>query len=127
MNRIFEILTLCLIVECYVTCTPRGTVFNEWMCYLMPDFSPELRQQIRSISSDAQKIIDFVVNGNDKGVTYRELSYFVDRFGSRLTGTRNLEDAIDYMVKLLNTEGHDKVYTEKANVPRWVRIDKPHS
>jgi carboxypeptidase Q len=105
----------------FISCATNGIVFDERVCDLVPEFNEQLRQQIRNISSDAQKIIDFVVNGEDRGVTYRELSYFVDRFGSRLSGSRNLEDAIDYMVQLLNTEGH-KVHTEEVAVPKWVRL-----
>ena len=122
MNTIFNLTIIVSIVLKFISCTPKGIVFDERVCDLVPEFNEQLKQQIRNISSDAQKIIDFVVNGNDTGVTYRELSYFVDRFGSRLSGTRNLEDAIDYMVELLNTEGH-KVHTEDVIVPQWVRFE----
>lgn len=100
--------------------------FNEKICDSLSQFDNHLRQQLNNISSDAKKIIDFVVNGTDKGVTYRELTQFVDQFGPRLTGTENLEKSIDYMVSLLNKEGHDKVYTEDVTVPKWVKMSKLH-
>ena len=34
------------------------------------------------------------MNGNAQNESYNRLSAFVDRFGSRLSGTENLENAI---------------------------------
>lgn len=53
-------------------------------------------------------------------MTYRELSRFVDKFGHRLTGTKALEESINYMVDVLKKETHDNVYTEDVTVPTWV-------
>ncbi|CAG2177384.1 unnamed protein product, partial [Oppiella nova] len=90
-------------------------------CDSVPEFTPELRQQIASLKGDVNKIINFVMNGGDSGVTYNELATFVDRFGPRHLGTRVLEDSIDYVVDLLNKEGHDGVRTESLPVPIWRR------
>ncbi|XP_054158509.1 uncharacterized protein LOC128956821 [Oppia nitens] len=87
----------------------------------LPHFNGKLRQQIRSLSSDIQRIIDYVVNGRDSGQTYAELAKFVDWFGPRLVGTSSLESSIDYMVDRLKRERHDKVYTENVIVPVWTR------
>lgn len=48
------------------------------------------------------------------------LANFTDKFGSRLTGSQNLENAIDYMVDALQKDGL-KAYTEPVTVPHWVR------
>ena len=94
--------------------------FDGKICETIPQFNQKLKDQIRRLSSDAHKIIESVVNGSEKGVTYRELSRFVDKFGHRLTGTKALEESINYMVDVLKKETHDNVYTEDVTVPTWV-------
>ncbi|XP_054158520.1 carboxypeptidase Q-like [Oppia nitens] len=103
--------------------TTTTTTFDPKICESLPEFNTKIRQQIANISADVQKIIDYVVNddGPDSGLTYKELEKFVDQFGSRFTGTANLESAIDYMVDRLKRERHDKVYTENVTVPVWIR------
>lgn len=49
------------------------------------------------------------------------LAEFTDKFGARLAGSQNLEDAIDYMVEKMKSAGLDNVHTENATVPHWER------
>lgn len=49
------------------------------------------------------------------------LAEFTDQFGGRLSGSQNLENAIDFMVKKLKDVGLDNVHTENATVPHWER------
>lgn len=49
------------------------------------------------------------------------LSEMVDRFGGRMSGSQNLEEAIDYMVDVMKKAGLDNVHTEDATVPHWER------
>ena len=100
--------------------TEKRDHFDEKVCENVTEFNDQLRQQLKSISTDAEKILDLVINGEDKGVTYRELAKFVDRFGPRLAGHPMLEHSIDYLVELLRKEQHETVYTEEVQVPRWV-------
>ena len=44
----------------------------------------------------------------------------MDKFGSRVSGSANLERSIDYMVDFMK-DRHLNVYTEEAAVPHWVR------
>lgn len=81
-------------------------------------FQPKIQEQI---AADVGKIINYITNGKQRGKTYQELATFVDRFGSRFTGTKNLEDSIDYILKKLQDEGHDNVHGEKVAVPKWTR------
>ena len=99
-----------------------STEFDGKICDNVIPFTKQIRDQIRNTRSDVQKIIDFVLKGPDRGVTYNELAKFVDVFGPRMSGSKALEDAIDYMVKKLNNEGHDNVHTEEAQIPIWVYI-----
>jgi len=122
MYKVFQLLFIVSVLIVFITSARvrEKRIFDERVCDFVPQFTDQIRNQIRNISTDVQKIIDFVVNGPDSGVTYNELSKFVDKFGPRLAGTQNLEDAIDYMVDLLDKEGHDNVHTEQAIVPQWV-------
>lgn len=45
----------------------------------------------------------------------------VDKFGGRMSGSQNLENAIDYMVETMKAAGLDNVHTENASVPHWER------
>ncbi|OTF78436.1 hypothetical protein BLA29_011868, partial [Euroglyphus maynei] len=82
-------------------------IFNGEGCENNHLFQTKFRPQILQLTNDVQRIIDHVMSVNESGRTYRQLAEFVDRFGSRLTGTKNLEDSIDYMMDLLRQEGHD--------------------
>ena len=73
------------------------------------------------LKDTADRIIDFTVNGKGQNQTYNRLAEFVDKFGSRLTGSQNLENAIDFMLDTLRKEGLDNVHGEAVTVPHWVR------
>lgn len=52
---------------------------------------------------------------------WSRLAYITDTFGPRFSGSQNLEDAIDEIVRMMKTDGFDTVYTEPVKVPHWVR------
>lgn len=71
------------------------------------------------------RIMTFVLNKTllhfFSSIYYFSLSEMVDKFGGRLSGSRNLENAIDYMLETLTAAGLDNVHTENASVPHWER------
>lgn len=69
-------------------------------------------------SGVSRRIIDAVMSDS---AAYNTLAYLCDTFGPRLSGSRNLEIAIDWTVKELNRERFDYVHTQPVKVPRWVR------
>lgn len=81
----------------------------------------ELVDEIGTYKPIVESIINASTNGIFKGRTWRTLAKFVDKFGSRIAGSDNLENAIDYMVDLLKKNQLDNVHTEPALVPKWVR------
>lgn len=87
-------------------------------CDLLPD---EIKKEIKSYQDTANKIMETLLSGSFKGRTYNELGYFVDKFGSRLAGTENLENAIDYMLDKMKQDGLDNVHGEEVTIPHWVR------
>lgn len=81
----------------------------------------DLINEIASYAPTVQKIIRTSVNGSFKGVTYNELARFVDKFGNRISGSQNLENAIDYMINKSIASGLDNVHGEEVKVPHWIR------
>ncbi|XP_062607867.1 carboxypeptidase Q-like [Saccostrea cucullata] len=76
---------------------------------------------IEAHNSDAERIIYHAMYGPAQNQSYNRLAEFTDTFGSRIAGSQNLENAIDYMVSKLKEDGLDNVHTEAAQVPHWVR------
>lgn len=52
---------------------------------------------------------------------YQRLAYLTDNIGNRLSGSQNLERAIDWAVTEMKKDGLDNVHPEKVMVPYWVR------
>ncbi|XP_039746052.1 carboxypeptidase Q-like [Pararge aegeria] len=81
----------------------------------------KLADEIASYDKVVKDIIDYVVRGPFKWKTYDELAKFVDLFGARPSGSKVLEESIDYMIKLTREEGIEHIVTEDVEVPHWVR------
>jgi carboxypeptidase Q len=56
---------------------------------------------------------------NDKA--YARLAHLTDHIGHRLSGSQNLERAIEWAVTEMKRDGLDNVRAEKVMVPHWVR------
>jgi carboxypeptidase Q len=52
---------------------------------------------------------------------WRRLSILTDSIGNRLSGTPELDRAIQWAVDEMKRDGLDNVHTERAMVPKWVR------
>jgi len=52
---------------------------------------------------------------------YRRLGRMADAFGGRLSGSANLERAIDWILSEMRKDGLDDVHAEPVMVPHWVR------
>ena len=50
-------------------------------------------------------------------VGFERLSYLCNRFGPRITGSTNLENAINWIVAEMQNDGFDSVTTEDVTVP----------
>lgn len=65
-----------------------------------------------------QKLIDASLVSDS---AWSRLAYITDTFGPRFSGSQNLEDSIDEIVRMMRADGFDTVYTETVKVPHWVR------
>jgi len=66
----------------------------------------------------AQRIINAALTGND---AYRKLEDLCIKIGHRLSGSPQLEKAIDWAIAEMKRDGHENVRREKVMVPHWVR------
>jgi carboxypeptidase Q len=129
---ILSLFVFCAIVSCVYYAveysSKAGTTFDgievarqrftsDDQCQLNPD----LVREIASYQPIVNRIVNATLNGVFKGRTWRTLARFVDKFGPRIAGSRNLEAAIDYMVSTLKRSHLENVHTEPVVVPHWVR------
>ena len=66
----------------------------------------------------AQRIIDAALADSS---AFARLSYLVDTFGPRFSGTPQLERAIDWVLEAMRRDGLENVRGDTVMVPRWVR------
>jgi len=100
-----------------IACNHHGPTSRGSSCGL----SPKLQREIQSYAPIANKIFSYVLTGGYKHRTWSNLATFVDKFGSRISGSENLERSIDYMLDVQKAAGLDNVHKEPAQVPKWVR------
>lgn len=98
------------------------TVFNGDSCSGNRLYQSRFKGQVDAVAGDIRKVVEHVMSAQQSGTTYEQLAYFVDKFGPRFTGTPNLENAIDYMLRWLKKEGHQNVHAENVSVPVWVSL-----
>lgn len=110
---------ICAIIVLYAAVITRCQ--DQYTCDSNTLLPRKLVQEIRSYQPVVDKIIDTLVHGDEQNVTYNELAKFVDTFGPRPSGSKSLEDSIDYMFDMLRGQGLDFVHTENANVVNWQR------
>ena len=67
---------------------------------------------------DADRLIDAALADSS---TYDRIAYLGDTFGPRLSGSQNLEDAIDWILEEMKRDGLENVRGEEVMVPHWVR------
>ena len=70
---------------------------------------------------DSQKIITAAMNDS---TAYHRLSYLCDTFGPRLSGSRNLEKALDWIISEMKADGLSRPRGERVQVPAWIRGDE---
>ena len=68
--------------------------------------------------ADVNRLIDVALRDT---VAYDRLSIMTDRFGNRISGSKSLEDAIDWILAQMKTDGLANVRGEPVMVPHWVR------
>ena len=79
----------------------------------------------QSIATDYRATADSLINAALKdSAAWNRLAKLTDTFGNRLSGSRSLENAIDWALGEMKRDGLDNVRGEPAMVPHWVRGDE---
>ena len=73
---------------------------------------------VDSYRAAAARIIGAAVTSDQ---AYTRLAYLTDHIGNRLSGSDNLNRAIEWALAEMKREGLDNVHAEKVMVPHWVR------
>ena len=68
--------------------------------------------------ADADRLIAAALRDS---TAWKRLAKLTDTFGHRMSGSQNLERAIDWVVAEMKKDGFDRVYTEPVMVTHWVR------
>ena len=69
-----------------------------------------------------QKIANDIIEASlSDSLTYSRLAYLCDTFGPRLSGSTNLENAIDWILEAMKKDGLSNVRGERVTVPTWIR------
>jgi carboxypeptidase Q len=71
------------------------------------------------LAADAAAIIALSRNTSAQG--WNRLALWVDSFGARVSGSQQLESALDFALDLMRKEGFDNVHDEAVMIPKWVR------
>ncbi|XP_027705759.1 carboxypeptidase Q isoform X2 [Vombatus ursinus] len=81
----------------------------------------QIKEEIAGYQDVAKAIVDLAVCGKAQNRSYERLALLVDTVGPRLTGSPNLEKAIQIMYQNLMDDGLKNVHLEPVKVPHWER------
>jgi carboxypeptidase Q len=74
--------------------------------------------QSAPVGDRTSDLLDLALKENQ---AYEKLQYLCDRIGNRLSGSENLNRAIDWAVETMKKDGLSNVRKQKVMVPVWVR------
>ncbi|XP_016053951.1 PREDICTED: carboxypeptidase Q [Miniopterus natalensis] len=81
----------------------------------------EIKEEIARYGDVAKAIIDLAVYGKAQNRSFERLALLVDTTGPRLSGSENLEKAIQIMYRNLKEDGLENVHLEQVKIPHWQR------
>ncbi|XP_003782607.1 carboxypeptidase Q [Otolemur garnettii] len=81
----------------------------------------EIQEEIAGYTDVAKAIINLAVYGRAQNRSYERLAHLVDTVGPRLSGSKNLEEAIQLTYQSLKDSGLENVHLEPVKVPHWER------
>ena len=123
--RLITLLALVFIVICVnafasqdPTQTQRQGGFSQASPTPTPTPLPPPTVKIDGYRAAAARIIGAALTSDR---AYSRLAHLTDHIGHRLSGSKNLERAIEWAVAEMKRDGLDNVRTEKVMVPHWVR------
>ncbi len=82
------------------------------------DVRPPAAAWLDPYAADAARLMDASLGST---AAWDRLAELCDTFGGRLTGSRNLELAIDWAVETMRRDGLEQVRRQPTRAPHWVR------
>ena len=65
-----------------------------------------------------------IKNAQADSTAYKRLEYLCDTYGPRLSGSKNLERSIEWIIKKMKQDDLENVNNQGVKVPNWVRGDE---
>ncbi|MBL8149319.1 MAG: M20/M25/M40 family metallo-hydrolase [Blastocatellia bacterium] len=85
---------------------------------LIPTTIPKASDHVSQYQEAVSRIVGAaLVDGKD----YEKLAHLSDKIGARLSGSKQLEEAVNWTAEAMKADGLENVHTEKVMVPHWVR------
>ena len=78
-------------------------------------FSNSIKQNYSDIS------LRIISEALSDSTAYERLAYLCDTFGPRLSGSKNLENSINWIIDEMKKDGLDRVEGQRVRVPTWIR------
>jgi carboxypeptidase Q len=96
------------------------------VCLLVALASPQTSAQTAAPWLDAYRepATGIIAAATSNADAWQRLAELTDTFGNRLSGSPQLQAAIQWAVAEMKKDGLDNVHTEPAMVPHWVRGDE---
>jgi len=91
---------------------------NIWVTLLLISCLINGRSKPEEFLMDSQNIINAAMNDS---TAYERLAYLCDTFGPRLSGSSNLEKALDWIISEMRLDGLKRPRGERVQVPTWIR------
>jgi carboxypeptidase Q len=90
-------------------------------CATVPQGAPAGSALASSYRAAADRIIAAALADS---AAWNRTATLTDKFGHRLSGSRSLEDALDWILAEMKRDGLENVHAEPVTVPHWVRGDE---
>lgn len=90
-------------------------------CATVPRRGPALSPLASSYRAAADRIIAAALADS---AAWNRTATLTDKFGHRLSGSKSLEDALDWILAEMKRDGLENVHAEPVTVPHWVRGDE---
>ena len=87
-------------------------------CVLLPATVAAQQLNVEPHRAAADQLIEAATRDS---AAWRRLAKLVDTYGPRMSGSENLERAIDWIVDEMKRDGLENVHTEPVTVTHWVR------
>ncbi|KAF0248984.1 MAG: peptidase M28 [bacterium] len=92
------------------------------LCFMLVGNLIAVQGQDKRLGKDYAKVASQIMGtALIEGQAYEKLEYLSDNIGNRLSGSTQLNQAIEWAVNAMKADGLENVRAEAAKVPHWVR------